>query len=149
MRSISISHPVSVYVVSKLRIYWSCPPCKPNQENKLPILRKSDIVQCNFTQTRIINKISNCHSWGAPLPSLNTARRWQEYNQGKVAMFTAFILTGILWHHPHHNHAAVGGGGQLALIIHYIKQNAGYGVVLQKVPSEANPKVRNHGEGPY
>ena len=22
-------------------------------------------------------------------------------------------------------------------------------VVLQKVPSEANPKVRNHGEGPY
>ena len=21
--------------------------------------------------------------------------------------------------------------------------------VLQKVPSEANPKVRNHGEGPY
>ena len=23
------------------------------------------------------------------------------------------------------------------------------GVVLQKVPSEANPKVRNHGEGPY
>ena len=42
-------------------------------------------------------------------------------------MFTAFILTGILWHHPHHNHAAVGGGGQLALIIHYIQQNAGYG----------------------
>ena len=23
------------------------------------------------------------------------------------------------------------------------------GLVLQKVPSEANPKVRNHGEGPY
>ena len=23
------------------------------------------------------------------------------------------------------------------------------GIVLQKVPSEANPKVRNHGEGPY
>ena len=22
-------------------------------------------------------------------------------------------------------------------------------LVLQKVPSEANPKVRNHGEGPY
>ena len=22
-------------------------------------------------------------------------------------------------------------------------------IVLQKVPSEANPKVRNHGEGPY
>ena len=22
-------------------------------------------------------------------------------------------------------------------------------VVLQKAPSEANPKVRNHGEGPY
>ena len=26
---------------------------------------------------------------------------------------------------------------------------AGPPVVLQKVPSEANPKVRNHGEGPY
>ena len=26
---------------------------------------------------------------------------------------------------------------------------AGFTVVLQKVPSEANPKVRNHGEGPY
>ena len=26
---------------------------------------------------------------------------------------------------------------------------AGTGLVLQKVPSEANPKVRNHGEGPY
>ena len=25
----------------------------------------------------------------------------------------------------------------------------GRGVVPQKVPSEANPKVRNHGEGPY
>ena len=24
-----------------------------------------------------------------------------------------------------------------------------YLLVLQKVPSEANPKVRNHGEGPY
>ena len=24
-----------------------------------------------------------------------------------------------------------------------------YRVVFQKVPSEANPKVRNHGEGPY
>ena len=24
-----------------------------------------------------------------------------------------------------------------------------WGLVLQKVPSEANPKVRNHGEGPY
>ena len=24
-----------------------------------------------------------------------------------------------------------------------------YVLVLQKVPSEANPKVRNHGEGPY
>ena len=23
------------------------------------------------------------------------------------------------------------------------------GLVLQKVPSEGNPKVRNHGEGPY
>ena len=26
---------------------------------------------------------------------------------------------------------------------------AGWWLVLQKVPSEANPKVRNHGEGPY
>ena len=25
----------------------------------------------------------------------------------------------------------------------------GCGLVPQKVPSEANPKVRNHGEGPY
>ena len=25
----------------------------------------------------------------------------------------------------------------------------GYQIVLQKVPSEANPKVCNHGEGPY
>ena len=24
-----------------------------------------------------------------------------------------------------------------------------WSLVLQKVPSEANPKVRNHGEGPY
>ena len=24
-----------------------------------------------------------------------------------------------------------------------------WAIVLQKVPSEANPKVRNHGEGPY
>ena len=24
-----------------------------------------------------------------------------------------------------------------------------WAVVLKKVPSEANPKVRNHGEGPY
>ena len=24
-----------------------------------------------------------------------------------------------------------------------------WAVVLQKVPSEVNPKVRNHGEGPY
>ena len=26
---------------------------------------------------------------------------------------------------------------------------AGQAVVLQKVPSELHPKVRNHGEGPY
>ena len=31
----------------------------------------------------------------------------------------------------------------------YITLKEGYKVVLQKVPSEANPKVRNHGEGPY
>ena len=30
------------------------------------------------------------------------------------------------------------GGGALGKVL-----------VLQKVPSEANPKVRNHGEGPY
>ena len=29
------------------------------------------------------------------------------------------------------------------------KYKFGCEVVLQKVPSEANPKVRNHGEGPY
>ena len=31
----------------------------------------------------------------------------------------------------------------------YCVTNRHYQVVLQKVPSEANPKVRNHGEGPY
>ena len=29
------------------------------------------------------------------------------------------------------------------------RSSAGRRLVLQKVPSEANPKVRNHGEGPY
>ena len=29
------------------------------------------------------------------------------------------------------------------------EEKVGWAVVLQKVPSEANPKVRNHGEGPY
>ena len=30
-----------------------------------------------------------------------------------------------------------------------VRSPAGLALVLQKVPSEANPKVRNHGEGPY
>ena len=29
------------------------------------------------------------------------------------------------------------------------EEKVGWAVVPQKVPSEANPKVRNHGEGPY
>ena len=33
--------------------------------------------------------------------------------------------------------------------IHVSPQNVALEVVLQKVPSEANPKGRNHGEGPY
>ena len=31
----------------------------------------------------------------------------------------------------------------------YALRHPRYQLVLQKVPSEANPKVRNHGEGPY
>ena len=30
-----------------------------------------------------------------------------------------------------------------------VRMFVGYVVVLQKVPSELHPKVRNHGEGPY
>ena len=37
----------------------------------------------------------------------------------------------------------------LEQVFHLTKPGAGLEVVLQKVPSEANPKVRNHGEGPY
>ena len=39
----------------------------------------------------------------------------------------------------------------VAQINHIMKHRAGSGalIVLQKVASEADPKVRNHGEGPY
>ena len=35
---------------------------------------------------------------------------------------------------------------QLLLLRHHLHRTP---LVLQKVPSEANPKIRNHGEGPY
>ena len=36
-----------------------------------------------------------------------------------------------------------------ASVAHGVAAAAACSVVLQKVPSEANPKVRNDGEGPY
>ena len=34
-------------------------------------------------------------------------------------------------------------------LVDTVRWGAEYHLVLQKVPSKANPKVRNHGEGPY
>ena len=42
-----------------------------------------------------------------------------------------------------------GMGIQTHTMARIFKVTRGMLVVLQKVPSETNPKVRNHGEGPY
>ena len=41
----------------------------------------------------------------------------------------------------------LGGCGQMSGL--WSLEPGRWTLVLQKVPSEANPKVRNHGEGPY
>ena len=50
-------------------------------------------------------------------------------------------------------HCRGGGGGLQCLHIPGAQDDVEMAgilvIVLQKVPSEANPKVRNHGEGPY
>ena len=43
-------------------------------------------------------------------------------------------------------HALLSGAGLSTLLD---LNKATLSLVLQKVPSEANPRVRNHGEGPY
>ena len=47
------------------------------------------------------------------------------------------------------DHAAEDGDGALEAGEHREHLHTGLALVLQKVPSEVNPKVRNHGEGPY
>ena len=45
--------------------------------------------------------------------------------------------------------AASSEGLQMSITANFYALQQKLRPVLQKVPSEANPKVRNHGEGPY
>ena len=74
-------------------------------------------------------------------------------------------LTSVAWHpdladpsSPRHQQLAGSLGTELdsllgrrysSLAFHTTLAGLAEGIQVQKVPSEANPKVRNHGEGPY
>ena len=143
--------------VCKVVIFYAEKMCSKAEQQRSVGTRRRSVVHCSEEQCLAINNIDLVMSYMNPFISDlgidSVLNKLEQQKGGLVADACRKTIRTLMKNSVENVENQIltileDVGAKMAPTIETFLFE-GHQVVLQKVPSEANPKVRNHGEGPY